>query len=332
MQNSVSHMHYKIDGNGVSRINNANMNRLVGSFEQHASYFNFYRGGIDQPISVDTTANMNEGPNRGTSSLAHKMFEMLGLAKRVYRVQDSALKKGLDMAATFTALMAYRTGDVIKVFGGHSHVVATMIKQKRHFIHPRMVIIYAKTKGRHYQGELVPREFTPNELSSVRSIALSKGAMALYEEMSRVTGFRTTISGLGSAHDTYSEAFSNLYGEVDMDDLIAEDVVVHLVGDAVRSSQERIHDQAIIARIVDISSSSHRSSFLYAASGSNLLLINMNMDQGSHDLQVVTFDIKQDGLPVGAFATSTGAWHIESHGSGGTNPIQNLLNIFAPLK
>ena len=124
--------------------------------------------------------------------------------------------------------------------------------------------------------------------------------------MVKVTGLKSTFNGLGALYIPHADALRNMYGYVNYEGFNIECVPQNRLGDAIKSfSRGNIQNQNVVNRIVSVTKSTNRSSFLYAPNSEKLYLISIQKFQGEFNAQMTVFGLP-NRLPVGAFATSAG--------------------------
>ena len=152
-------------------------------------------------------------------------------------------------------------------------------------------------------------------------------AMEGIQEMASY-GLGTTTSG--ARHLLEASLLHRFYSKVDYSVAENDDADLADLDGFLRQMSEILnHAPEVLRRMVDLSSQSGQSNFLYVANDRTLLYITVFKTHTFH-AEIRTYSV-DGGLPAGGFVVSTGSWQIERQGHGGKVSLWKLMEVFKPM-
>lgn len=318
----------------------ANTNHLLGGYHDTSNTFvyDLLSHQVDDHIRL-TKEGERDPTTMRVKLTALDLMKDIKYARKAMKVSQTNLVDSATGSATYMAIIAYRENDRYVSVSGWGHSYALMVIQHNVVIEKRFraellafPLLFAFMPSHEEIKKYIPRGFTPVELNDVRATLIHRAVNTLYHKMCQVYGLQSIMTGLGASYIPHAEALKRMYGDVSFEGLNLDGIPEAMAGEAVRHfSQGMISNPAIIGRITQLSSSAPRCSFLYVPSPNRIYLISIQKQTDGYYTQITTFSVS-GSLPVGAFASSVGAWNIESTGTPANPSVHDLLKVLPPLK
>ena len=231
------------------------------------------------------------------------------------------------------ALIGYRNGDSVVASVGVATSTCDMIQQynTRYYQKCRNMVFFNRCEP---ATERRPRGFCPIELNSILSKLQSDATRELYNSVSLHTGLKADNldNRLKTLYIPESQVLRRYYPEITYDYTELSDVPQNNIISVLReASQRQIGDVNILNRINQVATSAARSSIFYAPNNNLLFVISISKVGANFLIRMSSFTVN-GRLPAGAFATSVGAWRLERVGIPANPSVNEILQIFPPLK
>lgn len=293
--------------NGIRNIRGSAFNGgqdILSDFSEDAKTvgFNLYDRELDTALRYIL---QKDGIAKDLELYTVSMLKNLRFGSKIIRIMELPFVSNTYGSVKFGAFLGYKEGSKYIAFGGEGK---------------------GQAKVNMNGGTL-----TPTAIDSIFKTLFYRAAVVLYDKMSRATGLGASYN-LGSSYISYSKSLRRLYGSVKFDESKLDNVPSNLVGEAIKSLvSDHISKTGVLTKIISISKSANKASFLHAPTSTKLCLVSCQKLSNGYSIQISIFQTPAK-LPNGAFATSTGSWKIEAAGSSSNPSIQQLLKVFPALK
>ena len=251
------------------------------------------------------------------------------------KVMSLTFKNHVDAAGNgvilSNAIIGLRTGNNIQMISAYG-IVTVAAKQQFTQQQHQKCNHFLFIKNCWTETVNIPRGFFHNELDAIVQEGERRAAIAMRQSLGHgsIAPSKIELSSLSSGFVHEHMELRKLYPEIEYNyDDFTNNEVGHL-NDALINSMMGLGGKGIRGRMQQFLESTHRSNFLYAPTERILFYIILNNNgNGTFNLHVSIFTVGAPSrLPVGALATSTGAWNLERGGEGATPSVWQILQIF----
>jgi len=315
---------------------------MNGYLEGIGTSANFVRNDLDRNAAIDIITHQRYHelvPSQfhfllswANPHLAQLQAMRFGSNVRVISVAfENHRVSGAEIFAKLNAILAYPVDNKISIRLGYGHARSRARRLTR--VHHQEVCW--EDCGRKCRIDVMhlPRDPTPGEWDWIDRKLEREAAQTFLQQISHQTGIRGADArfALSDSHLEEIDRVRTLYSVANFITSDLNEVNQNDLSDSITASSNKITDDKMKSRIVDIATKTKRSSFLVIPDHETMLVMRVQKNGEKYSVKMSTFTI-EGRLPAGAFAHSTGAWNLERVGEGAAPSIHQILGMMNPIE